>query len=296
MTHSIDVTTQLLREWKLPMPPQDGDKEERGRVLIIGGSLEMPGACMLAVVAALRAGAGKVCVATGASVAPLVAQAIPEARVIGLRESDDGGLLPSEVERLPTTFDAVLIGPGMQDEQVVSAFVAAVLPHFAAAKVVLDATAMSIVLQDDARPGESPFRFTSPVLLTPHAGEMAHLTGKSKEAICDDPQATAIEAAADWNATVALKGATTFIATPAAQVWRHTGGSVGLAISGSGDTLAGIIVGLASRGASLEQAGVWGVALHARAGVSLEQRIGPLGFLAREISTEVPRLMRELGK
>jgi len=295
MTDFIDVTTPLLRDWALPMPPEDGDKDERGRVLIIGGSREMPGACMLAVVAALRAGAGKVCVATGASVAPLVAQAIPEARVIGLRESDDGGLLPKEVDRLPTEFDAVLIGPGMQDEEVVSAFVAAVLPRFASAKIVLDATAMSIVLQDGARAGGA-FRFASPVVLTPHAGEMAHLTGKSKESICDDPQAAAVAAAADWNATVALKGATTFIATPAAQVWRHTGGSVGLAISGSGDTLAGIIVGLASRGASLEQASVWGVALHARAGVALEQRMGPLGFLAREISGEVPRLMRDLGK
>ena len=294
MSDFTDVTTPLLRDWALPMPPQDGDKEERGRVLIIGGSREMPGACILAVVAALRAGAGKVCVATGSSVAPLVAQAIPEARVIGLRESDDGGLLPSEVDRLPTSFDAVLIGPGMQDEEVVSAFVAAVLPRFTESKIVLDATAMSIVLQD--RAGKPPFRFDSPVVLTPHAGEMAHLTGKSKDSICEDPQSAAVAAAAGWNATVALKGATTFIVTPTAQVWRHTGGSVGLAISGSGDTLAGIIAGIASRGASLEQATVWGVALHARAGVSLEQRMGPLGFLAREISAEVPRLMRDLGK
>jgi hydroxyethylthiazole kinase-like uncharacterized protein yjeF len=288
------------------MPPRDGDKEERGRILVIGGSREMPGACILAAIAALRAGAGKLCVATGLSVAPLVAQAIPEARVIGLPESEAGGLLTGDLERLPQTVDAVLIGPGMQDEKAAMAFVAAVLPRFATARIVLDATAMSVVMHDPVarrkyrdrpprRPDESSFRFASPVLLTPHAGELAHLTADSKESICDDPESAAIAAAGRWNATVALKGAMTLVATPGSKMWRHTGGSIGLAISGSGDVLAGIIAGLAARGASLEQASVWGVALHALAGVSLEQRMGPLGFLAREISAEVPRLMRELG-
>ena len=99
----VEITSQLLRDWPLPMPHPDGDKEARGRILVIGGSREMPGAVILAAIAALRAGAGKLTVATEASVAALVAQAIPEARVIGLRETAQGGLVPIEVERLPIT-------------------------------------------------------------------------------------------------------------------------------------------------------------------------------------------------
>jgi NAD(P)H-hydrate repair Nnr-like enzyme with NAD(P)H-hydrate dehydratase domain len=124
---------------------------------------------------------------------------------------------------------------------------------------------------------------------------MAHLTGRDKAAIESDPREAATEAARRWNAVVALKGATTWIARPDGELWRHDGGNVGLAVSGSGDTLAGIIVGLAARGAPLEQAAAWGVALHARAGERLAQRVGTIGYLARELADEVPALMRALG-
>ena len=86
-----DVDTALLRSWAVPMPAVEGDKEIRGHVLVLGGSCEMPGAIILAATAALRAGAGKLTIATGQSVAQLVALAMPEARVIGLREHDSAG-------------------------------------------------------------------------------------------------------------------------------------------------------------------------------------------------------------
>jgi ADP-dependent NAD(P)H-hydrate dehydratase len=94
---------------------------------------------------------------------------------------------------------------------------------------------------------------------------------------------------------IALKGAITHIAAPDARVWRHQGGNSGLATSGSGDVLAGLIAGLVARGATLEQAAAWGVALHARAGERLAQRLGPLGYLARELPTEVPSIMGSLS-
>jgi len=117
----------------------------------------------------------------------------------------------------------------------------------------------------------------------------------TKEEVCNDPERTARAAAERWNAVVALKGATTFIASPQGRAWRHDGGCVGLATSGSGDTLAGIVTGLAARGAPLEQAAVWGVALHARAGDALTARLGPLGYLASEMPGEIPRLMHQLS-
>jgi NAD(P)H-hydrate repair Nnr-like enzyme with NAD(P)H-hydrate dehydratase domain len=129
----IGLDAAALRAWPLPMPSVDGDKEQRGHVLILGGSREMPGAVILAATAALRAGAGKLTIATGASVAQLVALALPEARVLGLAETDEGGFRREAVERLDPLaehINAVLIGPGMQDETATAALVRALLPRF----------------------------------------------------------------------------------------------------------------------------------------------------------------------
>jgi ADP-dependent NAD(P)H-hydrate dehydratase len=93
---------------------------------------------------------------------------------------------------------------------------------------------------------------------------------------------------------VALKGATTHIADPDGALYRYNKGNVGLAASGSGDTLAGAIAGLAARGASPAQAAAWGVYLHGEAGNRLAQRISPIGFLARELPHELPAIIRGL--
>jgi ADP-dependent NAD(P)H-hydrate dehydratase len=300
------VTDASLHAWPLPMPSQDGDKEQRGRILIIGGSREIPGAILLAATASLRAGAGKLAIATGASVAHLVAIAIPEARVIGLPENEDGGFLAHAAETvtpLMRSSDAVLIGPGMADEATAGAFIMALLALLerenpaSPPRLLLDACAMCVAGQSESGSNGQRFlgRFNADVLFTPHAGEVAHLTGIQKEEVLRDPQPIALEAARRWGAAVALKGATTCIAMPDGRLWKHCGGNVGLAISGSGDALSGIIAGLMARGAPTEQAAAWGVALHARAGDRLAQRIGPLGFLAREIAGEVPQLMVELA-
>ena len=286
----VEVDDECLRRWPLPQPDADGDKEERGRVLIIAGSREIPGAVILAANAALNAGAGKLTVGTAASVAGLVATAIPEARVIALAETEAGGIEQSAVERVRELLlhvDAVLIGPGMQDEPAVCDFGAVLLRDLSRPVLVLDAAAMGVVNQ-------AP-NFSSPAILTPHAGELAHLTGRDKDNITAQPAKAAAYASRLWNAVVALKGATTFIAAPDGALWRHDRGNVGLAISGSGDVLAGVIAGLASRGASAEQAAVWGVALHARAGERLAARSGPLGYLARDLSAELPALMGALA-
>ena len=298
---SIVVDDALLRAWSLPMPSDGGDKEERGRLLVIGGSRQMPGAVILAATAAMRAGAGKLAIATGGSVAQLVALAIPESRVIGLSETDEGGIATDAagaLENMKGRLDAVLIGPGMQDEPAICEFVLALLPMLDGVSVILDAAAMGVVCDAGAAGCEGAGflgRHRAQVLLTPHAGEMAHLCGASKDEVAADPEGIARRMAQRWQATVALKGPVTHIATPAGRLWTHEGGNVGLAASGSGDTLAGIIVGLAARGAPLEQAAAWGVALHARAGDCLAERTGPLGYLTRDLAAEVPMLMHRLS-
>jgi ADP-dependent NAD(P)H-hydrate dehydratase len=304
------VDERSLRAWPLPMPPSDGDKEQRGRVLIIGGSREIPGAILLAANAALHAGAGKVTLAVGGSIAPQLALAVPEARVIALPESELGYALKESLQALETALpraDAILIGPGMQNEEAVCAFIDHALPIIGNGKLILDASAMGLVrylpnashaasdTQQAAHANGFLLRYEAQVLLTPHAGEMAHLSGLDKDEIASSPMAIALTAAQRWNATIALKGERTFIASPNGKLWQHEGGNIGLAVSGSGDTLAGIIAGLAARGASLEQACVWGVALHARAGEHLAKHSGPMGYLIRDLSAVVPMLMHQLS-
>ena len=267
-----------LRAWPLPALSGDADKEARGRIVVVAGSREIPGAAVLAGISALRVGAGKLVVATGASVASAMAFALPEARVIALPETADGGFDPAGAALLEQSLrsaQAAIIGPGLMDEDASCALVARVLPWLAGRPVVLDALAMDAVTAIG--------RFAHPVLLTPHAGEMAHLSGASKDDVLADPHAAALQAAQRWNAVVALKGARTLIATPDGQSWEHQGGNCGLATSGSGDTLAGAIGGLAARGAGLAQACAWGVVLHAQAGELLAEQRGPVGYLAREL-------------
>jgi ADP-dependent NAD(P)H-hydrate dehydratase len=158
--------------------------------------------------------------------------------------------------------------------------------------LVLDAEAMLAVA---GRP-EQLHALRRPAILTPHAGEMASLLDLDKDRVLDDVVGTALRAAAHFRAVVALKGSETIISTPDGESWRNRTGNVGLATSGSGDTLSGIIAGLAARGADPPHAAAWGVYLHGSAGDRLADRVGPLGFLARELLAEIPPLMAELNR
>ncbi|HVF90055.1 MAG TPA: NAD(P)H-hydrate dehydratase [Blastocatellia bacterium] len=287
------LTDRFMRGWALPQPLEEGDKEERGRVLVIGGAPEMPGAAVLAATAALRAGAGKLRIATCRSIAPFVAIALPEARVFAMPETRRGGIALSgsaDLAKQAGQVNAVLIGPGLVDKTAVDKLMRKLIPLLKDSLVVLDAAALSFLRQEP----ESLRGLGGRVILTPHAGEMADLLRVDKEEIARARSAFAKEAAELFRAVVVLKGAETHIATPEGAVYLNRSGNVGLATSGSGDTLAGIIAGLAARGAEPAQASAWATYLHGRAGDRLAKKIGRLGFLARELLAEIPILMSGL--
>jgi ADP-dependent NAD(P)H-hydrate dehydratase len=290
------LTPSRMRAWALPQPDETDDKEGRGRVLVVGGSPEMPGAVILAATAALRAGCGKLRIATCRSIAQAIGVAVPEARVQALPETKAGGIAVSGVAKLSELANAahaVLIGPGMLDEQAIKRLMRALLTRVDGPTVVLDAGALACLTEDNG----CLARLKARVVLTPHAGEMAMLTGIDKSKIKLEPWRIAREAARQFHAVIALKGAETFIAGPSSgKTYCNRTGNVGLAASGSGDTLSGIIAGLAARGATPLQAAAWGVYLHGRAGDLLARKVGRLGFLARELLREVPHLMSELDE
>ena len=289
------ITAALLRQWPLPQVRPKLGKEGRGDVLVVGGSTQIPGAVMLAALGALRAGAGRLQIATARSVAAQVAVTVPEARVIGLPINRKGELAPGcnrILAREIEAADALLLGPGMCDERAAVDLIRRCPRANDQAALIVDAAALRSFT------GRKPLRpsYSGDVIATPHSGEMAELWGCSREQVIARPLQIAREAAARLNVVVALKGAQTFVVAPDGEAYRNTAGNVGLGTSGSGDTLSGVIAGLSARGATALQAAVWGVYLHAKAGDLLARRIGALGFLARELLNEIPQLMVRMAR
>jgi hydroxyethylthiazole kinase-like uncharacterized protein yjeF len=290
----VAVTPELLRTYPLPRHEQEGDKQARGRVLVIAGSVEVPGAALLAGLGVLRAGAGILQIATCRSAVSHLGIAMPEAMVVGCRETPDGGIDPANAPRLTelgSGCDAVLIGPGMMDEAAVAELTSELLKRLDTPVFVLDASAFATL-----HIGEMPPRPAGRIVVTPHSGEMAKCLDVPREEVDDDPLRAARQAATALQAVVAMKGASTHVVSPNGEAWRSENGSIGLATSGSGDALAGILAGLLARGTDPVLATIWAVYMHGEAGRRLAKRNGTLGLLAREIPREIPSIMQELSE
>lgn len=272
-----------------PLPRvADGDKDSKGRILVLAGSRDVPGAALLAATATMRAGAGKLRIATVASVAPAVAIAMPEAMVLALPEDGHGGFAHGAVDRiaeLASGEDCVVAGPGMAEGEVCKRISDVLLER--APALVLDAALLRSLAPLEPRELD---RAHFPVLL-PHAGELAALLECEEDEVEADPVGCGRRAAQLYRALVLAKGVVSHVLHPDGRAWRYEGGAPGLGVSGSGDVLAGIVGGLLARGADPLGALLWAVWLHGRAGAALAGKVGPIGFLAREISGEVPALL-----
>ena len=287
-----EITREFLLAHPLPTPEESGDKQARGRVLVIAGSVEIPGAALLAGLGSLRAGAGILQVATCRSRAGHLGMAMPEAMVVGCDETKGGGIDPASAWRLielGADCDAVLIGPGMTDPDAVAELTGSLLDHLHGPALVLDALAFSTLRADAIRRGRA-----SQIVVTPHSGEMAKFLDAHRKDVDCDPLDAARKAAAALPAVVAMKGAETYVVSEGGEALLSRNGCIGLATSGSGDTLAGILVGLLARGTEPILATAWSVYMHGQAGRDLVKKHGDFGFLAREIPAEIPRIMMDL--
>ena len=287
------VTREFLLEHPLPLPQGEVDKDARGRVMVVGGHREVPGAVLLSGEAALRAGAGKLAIATIRSSAMALGIAVPEARVLGLSETEGGEIEASNADTIAAAIhaeDTVLLGPGMLDGDVAGELAATLLTDLDGPSIVLDAAALTGL----RRRLDLMKQHAGRLVITPHAGEMATFLDIDIAEVAADPTGAARRAAAATGAVVIMKGSHTRIASPQGEIWEARQGNVGLATSGSGDTLAGIIAGLLARGAPPLLAAQWGVYMHGEAGERLRQAHGLLGYLAREIPAQIPAIMADL--
>ncbi|MGZ8513360.1 MAG: NAD(P)H-hydrate dehydratase, partial [Candidatus Limnocylindria bacterium] len=258
----------ITRRWMGEhLPPRDdrAHKGTFGGVLVVAGSLEYPGAAVLSGLGAMRAGAGLVRVAAAESVAARMAGGAPELTWMALDEEAPGLIGPGGWRRLTaeaSTYDALVIGPGLGRQPTTlrrtRSFVESV-----GRPAVIDADGLT-ALAGDARWCQTH----AALVLTPHPGEFARLTGSAAPEADDDAgrEAAAVEASERWGHVVVLKGARTIIAAPGGWVLRSSVATPALATAGSGDVLAGAIGAFLAAGLPALDAAGCGVGLHAAAG------------------------------
>jgi NAD(P)H-hydrate epimerase len=308
------ATPERLRQW-LPPRPRDAHKGTFGKVLIVAGSVNYPGAVALAGLAAYRVGAGLVTLATPQPIQPLIAGIVPEATWIllphelGAISKDAAAVL---VEPLSGT-TCMLLGPGFGQEACTGDFLIRLLgaetahsrgnigfvhdgnegrgpvrqlPH-----CVVDADGLKLL----AKIPDWPHHLPRESILTPHPGEMSVLTGLPKEEIQSDRIATAQSWAKTWGHIVVLKGAYTVVAEPSGRADVVPFATPALARAGTGDVLAGAIAGFRAQGVPPYEAAALGAYLHGRSGELAESRTGSAAsVLARDVGEALPEALKEL--
>jgi NAD(P)H-hydrate epimerase len=287
---TAEETTGLL-----PQRPPDANKGTFGRVLVTAGSINYIGAAYLACAGATRVGAGLVTLATAQSLQPTLAARLTEVTYAPLPESEPG-LIAAEAtgvlqERLPD-YNALLLGCGLgQSPSVIEFITSSLLPQPASLPaLVLDADALNTL----ANIPQWWHRLPQDAILSPHPGEMARLTGLSVSEVQSDRLGVTRQAAARWGKTVVLKGAFSLVAAPDGRARISPVANPGLASAGTGDVLAGAIVGLVAQGLRLFDAAACGVYLHAAAAEIVKENLGDAGMLASDLLPALPLAIKRL--
>ena len=303
-TLAADLTVELVerRDAKVLMPvrPAQSNKGTFGRVLVVAGSASYPGAAILAASAGYRAGAGLVTLATPASLIPALVSAMPEVTYLPLPEkaADTGsGIVNAgalaELERVLPGYNVLLIGCGLGQAPGTQTLVNDLLrsPVLAGLKaVVVDADGLNAIAGTDFSTLRAPN-----LVLTPHPGEMARLTGTDVATVQAGRLATAQASAAEWGATVVLKGANTIVATPNGAARVSAVAHSALATAGTGDVLAGVIAGLLAQGQPPLEAATLAVYLHGNAGERAARSFGSAGVTAGDVLREIALAGRSLA-
>ena len=278
------ILTQFDIQRILPDRDPWGHKGTFGRVLLLCGSRGYTGAAYLAAMGALRSGAGLTFLGVPESIYAIEAVKLNEPVVFPLPDKDgklSRDAIPEILRRLPN-MDAVLIGCGLGQSEDTLEVVKAVL-EAAECPVVLDADGINLISghKDIVRGRKNP------TILTPHDGEFARLGGT----IGQDRMLSARTMARELGAIMLLKGHETCITDGYTDYLNKTG-NPGMAVGGSGDVLAGIIVSLLGQGIPPLEAAACGAWLHGAAGDICRQEIGQYGMLPTDMLTALPRLMK----
>ncbi len=271
----------------------DANKGNFGHVLVIGGSVGKAGAAAMAGMAALRAGAGLSTVATPRSVLMTVAGFHPEVMTEPLEETDAGSvsvraLQSGHLGKLIEGKTVLAIGPGISRHPETAEFVRDAVKQYSIPKVI-DADGLNAF---ENHPEELNGK-AGPIVITPHPGEMARLTGLTVAAVQRDRLSLARSFARDHKLMVVLKGHRTLIALPDGEVWVNTTGNPGMATGGTGDILTGMVAGFIAQNPSrITDAVVAAVHLHGLAGDIARGKMGEHSLVATDLVVALPEAFR----
>jgi ADP-dependent NAD(P)H-hydrate dehydratase / NAD(P)H-hydrate epimerase len=269
------VEPAMFRELLAPRPP-DGHKGTFGHALIVAGSIGKTGAAAMCGIAALRAGAGLVTVASDAAVLGQISSHAPEL----MTESMANLQIAAQGKTV------IAMGPGLGRTSETEALVRRTLQEFAG-PMVIDADALTGEIRGDGRVR----------VLTPHPGEMARISGKSVAEITKDRAGAARAFALEREITLVLKGERTVIAFADGRVWINPTGSPAMGTGGTGDVLTGMISGfLAQFPAKPDLAVAAAVYLHGLAGQIGGRALGEKCLIATDLFDYLPDAMEECAQ
>jgi NAD(P)H-hydrate epimerase len=279
---------------RLPEQKRTASKFTRGRVLVICGSRGMTGAAIMAGTTALRTGCGIVNVAVPKSERSLVAQAMPELLTIGLTEQENGAPdLPAwdELAEAIGHADVILVGSGLRPWSGTAELLRKIVTEVDKPMVV-DAGALRALVGQTSLLKDRK----AATIVTPHSGELASLLERQWEEVDRDRFSAARGFAEEHGVVVAMKGAPTYTFDVDGTAYINSTGNAGLATAGSGDVLAGILVGvLAQMPANALNACMVGVYLHGLAGDLAAREKTQLGMTATDLTHMLPNAFKQLG-
>ena len=269
----------------IPSRKAEYNKGNCGKVAVISGSTGMAGSGCLTAKACLRTGSGLVYMAVPSNLLNIYQTVVPEAVAVSLADSRDtiSDKNLDEITELIKKCDAAAIGPGLSSSKSIYNIIRG-LAETSDLPIILDADALNVIAGNTDIFGA----FKNQVVITPHPGEMARLTGLDIPYIQSNRIEVAKKYAALWGITVVLKGARTVVADKNGHVYINSTGNPGMATAGSGDSLTGIIASLTGQGAEAVFAAVAGVYLHGLAGDIAALTKGEYGLTAMDIVDNIP--------
>ena len=283
----IDDLRQLIkpRKW-------DAHKGNFGHLMIIAGSHGKTGAAVMVAAAALRTGAGLVTLAAPKSLGAIFEAKTTEAMTVNIEDKRKGFFGPGSIKNLMKALEdknAIALGPGIGTDPDTASFMKKFLERIKM-PAVIDADGLNCISKDLSILKKAK----TPLILTPHPGEMSRLCKIPKEKIQNDRIKTALDFSKKYGCILVLKGARTVTSSPEGIYTVNTTGNPGMATGGMGDILTGIIGSLLAQGYSAYDAARIGAFVHGFSADRLARNYGPFGYLATEVADEIPGIWKEI--
>jgi yjeF C-terminal region, hydroxyethylthiazole kinase-related len=290
-----NIQVELLEAHELfPLLKQrdrNSHKGNYGHVLLIAGSVGKTGAAALSAGGALKIGAGLVTLGIPASLNPVMEVKLTEVMTEPLAETDSQTLSTQSLPRIQELIEGkkvLALGPGISTHPETIAVVHHII-HNSRIPIIVDADGINAL-------GEKPSVLQEaqcPIVLTPHPGEMARLTGTSIKEVQEDRIGVAKKIAKEWGVVLVLKGARSIIAEPNGNIYINSTGNPGMASGGTGDVLTGMIAGLVAQGYTISEASRLGVFLHGYIADEITEQRGEVGLTATDIINRIPLTLKE---